>query len=126
MTNTVLVCGSRSIENFATVATALECSPFDVDEIIHGDADGVDTQAGAYSDLHGLECRTFPPNYSKHGDRAPLARNEEMVKRADKVIAVQRGNSSGTEHTKQTAKDHGMRLVMDLPVGDEITAYYYE
>ena len=69
----LLIVGSRSITNF-------DLSPYisaDVDTIISGGAEGVDSLAEQYADLHRLSKHILRPRYDLYGRSAPLKRNEK-------------------------------------------------
>ena len=96
----LLIVGSRSIDNF-------DLSPHiskDVDTIISGGADGIDTLAEQYADAHRLSKYIIRPRYDLYGRAAPLKRNEQMVHIADAVLVIWDGNSKGTQYTVQYAQ----------------------
>lgn len=120
----VVVCGSRSIESYGLVRSAIEGAPFDVDHIIHGGARGVDNSAKRYAAINGIEATEINPDYGLHGDSAPLKRNTEMVKKGHGLIAVWDGESSGTKHTIEEAKQHGMREMKKIKLHDTTQFVY--
>lgn len=124
----VLVCGSRSIKNYALVANAIDDAPFDVDRVIHGDAEGVDTSADVYCTLNSIPARGVSPDYEKFSDNkkyAPLARNKKIFKQADAVIAIIEGRSRGTEHVIGLAKSDGMDIAKKVQLDDGIEVFYF-
>lgn len=91
----LLVVGSRSIKDF-------DLSPYispEVDTIITGGADGIDSLAEKYADLNRLSKYIIRPCYKLYGRAAPLLRNEKMVDIADSVLVIWDGASKGTKHT---------------------------
>ena len=91
----LLVVGSRSIKDF-------DLSPYispEVDTIITGGADGIDSLAEKYADLKRLSKYILRPCYKLYGRAAPLLRNEKMVDIADSVLVIWDGASKGTKHT---------------------------
>ena len=87
----LLVVGSRSI-------TSVDLSQYiqsDVDTIISGGADGIDSLAEHYADLHRISKYILRPQYNIYGRAAPLKRNEQMVDMADAVLAIWDGDSKG-------------------------------
>jgi hypothetical protein len=122
--NKVLVCGSRTIENYEVVGTAIKGAPFSVDKVVHGGADGVDSNADRYAAVSGIETEVVEPNYQVYGDDAPLKRNKAMVEMADAVIAVWDGESSGTGHTIETAKEKGMSVFGRVNHSEDVGVVY--
>ena len=97
----LLIAGSRSIADF-------DLSPYipaDIDTIISGGANGIDSLAEQYADRHNLSKYILHPRYERYGRAAPLKRNEQMVDLADSVLVIWDGHSKGTQHTiKYTQK----------------------
>ena len=99
----LLVCGSRTIKDkeyiYNCIDDAIKRSNLNITQIIEGNADGVDKQAGFYAIERLLKLETFPPNWGKYGKKAGFIRNQEMVDLCDDGIAIWDGVSIGTEHT---------------------------
>ena len=96
----LLIVGSRSIENF-------DLAPYitpDVDTIVSGGAKGIDTLAERFADTHNLSKIIIKPQYELYGKAAPIIRNQEMVKIADKILVIWDGISRGTKFTINFAK----------------------
>ncbi len=96
----LLIVGSRSIVNF-------DLSPYvsaDIDTIISGGADGIDSLSEQYADLHRLSKYILRPRYDRYGIAAPLKRNEQMVDMADAVLIIWDGHSKGTAYTLKYAQ----------------------
>ena len=96
----LLIVGSRSITDF-------DLSPYitaEVDTVISGGADGIDSLAERYADLHLLTKYIIRPRYDLYGRAAPLKRNEQMVDMADAVLIIWDGISKGTLYTLNYAK----------------------
>ena len=91
----LLIVGSRGINDF-------DLSPYisnDVDTIISGGANGVDSLAESYADSHRLSKYIIRPQYDLYGRAAPIKRNEQMVALADTVLIIWDGKSKGTQYT---------------------------
>ncbi len=74
------------------------------DEIVSGDADGVDRCAAEYAEKNGLRLTEFLPKYDRFGRAAPIVRNREIVDYADRVIVFWDGYSKGAQSVIQYAK----------------------
>jgi hypothetical protein len=110
------------------VANAIDDAPFDVDRVIHGNAEGVDRSADVYCTLNSIPVRGVSPDYEKFSDNpkyAPLARNKKMFKQADAVIAIIEGESRGTEHVMGLAKSDDMDLAKVAQLDNGIEVYYF-
>jgi predicted Rossmann fold nucleotide-binding protein DprA/Smf involved in DNA uptake len=104
----LLIIGSRSIRDF-------DLSHYissDVDAIISGGANGIDSLAEKYADSHRLSKYIMRPNYALYGRAAPLKRNEKMVDIADEVLVIWDGISRGTKYTVNYAEKVKKRLVV--------------
>ena len=96
----LLIIGSRSITDF-------DLSPYissDVDTVISGGADGVDSLAEQYADQHRLSKYIVRPRYDLYGRAAPLKRNEKMIDMSDAVLVIWDGHSKGTQYSIKYAK----------------------
>ena len=102
----LLIVGSRSIKDF----NLEEHIPPQVDLIISGGAEGVDSIAEKYADKHGLSKLILRPEYARYGKGAPLKRNEVMVEMADEVLVVWDGVSRGTRYTAEFASKKGRKV----------------
>jgi predicted Rossmann-fold nucleotide-binding protein len=74
--------------------------------VITGGATGIDSMAMAGCTRLGITFYTYPPDYDRYNARAPLVRNEEMVRRADHVIAFWDGKSRGTKNSIDHARKY--------------------
>ncbi|MBR2088756.1 MAG: hypothetical protein IJ906_16850 [Oscillospiraceae bacterium] len=72
--------------------------PEDVTEIVSGGARGIDSDARAYAQVHGIPLKEFLPDYERFGRSAPLKRNLEIIAYADVVLAFWDGQSRGTKY----------------------------
>lgn len=96
----LLIVGSRGITDF-------DLSPYipaGVDAVISGGANGVDSLAEQYADLHRISKLIIRPRYELYGRVAPLKRNEQMVDMADAVLVIWDGHSKGTQYTLKYAE----------------------
>lgn len=96
----LLIAGSREITDF-DLSKHIES---DVDVILSGGAKGIDALAEEYADKKRLSKIIIRPKYELYGKGAPLKRNEELVKMADRILVIWDGKSKGTEHTIKLAE----------------------
>jgi hypothetical protein len=113
----IAVSGSRTIDTYGDVLTALKKSPwFPRDEgmVITGGADGVDSLAERIAESYGIETMSIEPRYDEWGPKAPLKRNVTIVERADALVAVWDGQSNGTRDTIDKALDRGLSVYIEV------------
>lgn len=104
----VAVIGSRSI----TAYPLEEVISAETTEIISGGARGVDTIAREYAQQHGIPLTEIRPDYARYGKGAPLRRNLEIIARAELVIALWDGNSTGTAQVIDECRKHGKPVIV--------------
>lgn len=97
----VAVVGSRGLN-----VDLAEYIPQGVTEIVSGGAKGIDTLAEQYALRHNIPVKIFKPNTKLLGKWAYLARNDQIVKEADVIVAIWDGESRGTYYTINQAKKH--------------------
>jgi hypothetical protein len=91
----VAIIGTRNAPANISV-TILRYLPRNVTEIVSGGAIGVDKAAEELAVTLSLPIKRFLPDYRRYGRRAPLNRNIEIIKYADRVLAFWDGRSRGT------------------------------
>jgi YspA, cpYpsA-related SLOG family len=106
----VIIAGSRTITDYATVCRAVERSGFSISRVLSGMAAGVDTLAVRYAKDSGLPLDPYPAQWNKWGRSAGYKRNVLMADNADALIAVWDGRSPGTRHMIQVAKARGVQV----------------
>ncbi|MGN1095538.1 MAG: DNA-processing protein DprA [Eubacteriales bacterium] len=120
----IAIVGSRGIskeilENFA-YEKICENIPLNATEIVSGGAVGIDTLAEKYAKSNGIKTKIFLPDYDKHGKRAPLYRNDEIVAYSQYVIALWDGKSRGTAYTVAKCIEKGVPVkIISIPTENE-------
>ncbi len=104
----VAVIGSRSIMSYPLE----EIIPADTTEIISGGARGVDSLAREYAQQHDIPLTEIHPDYARYSRGAPLRRNLEIIARADLVIALWDGKSSGTAQVIAECRKQGKPVIV--------------
>lgn len=89
--------GSRNCRNLTSDDIA-RTVPNGTTLILSGGAAGADTLAEQAAQKLGIPFRKILPDYKTYGRRAPLIRNEEIVRQADRVFAFWDYESLGTAH----------------------------
>ncbi len=93
----VAIIGSRSVsETFYSELSAQ--IPHGTTTILSGGSEGADMLAKRYAEENHLAYVEILPDYQTFGRAAPLRRNEEIVQRADHVLALWDGHSRGTAY----------------------------
>ena len=105
-----IVAGSRTITNSKCLEEAIACSQIPITEIVSGGAKGVDTLAIAYAQQHQIPLTIMRANWDKFGKSAGFRRNSEMATYAEALIALWDGESRGTLHMINVAKERGLRV----------------
>lgn len=96
----VAIVGSRGL----VVDNIGDYLPDGTDCIVSGGAKGIDTCAAEYAKSHNLRLIEFLPDYKKHGRRAPIIRNADIVNECDYLLAFWDGKSRGTKNSIDNAK----------------------
>jgi len=80
--------------------------------VISGGARGVDSIAESIARILGLQTLIFLPDWEKHGKKAGFLRNIEIVKNSDRLVAFWDGESKGTLHSINLAKQSGIPVTI--------------
>lgn len=99
----VAVIGSRGLE----IEHLEEYLPKETTEIISGGAKGIDACARNYAKSHGIKLTEILPEYEKFGRAAPLKRNDQIIERADLILAFWDGKSRGTRYVIEACQKRG-------------------
>jgi len=79
-------------------------------EVVSGGAKGADKLGERYSKEKNLPVKIFLADWATLGKRAGFVRNEEMAEYADALIAFWDGDSKGTKHMIDIAKEKGLSV----------------
>jgi len=118
----IIIAGSRNITDkyrinqaiFNGIKKLISIDKINEVEIISGCARGVDEEGEHWARSLGLKVLHFPADWDKFGKRAGFLRNKEMIDVADGLIAIWDGESKGTQHTINLAKDKGIPIHVEL------------
>ena len=129
----VIIAGSRSIigeEAIKLINQAVADSGWEIDEVISGDAKGIDTAAIEWAKANNVDLVVMPANWKKLPNKsAGYKRNQKMAwyakiiernlalqeievpeKYKGGLIAIHKGNSKGTGHMIEIAKEMGLKV----------------
>ena len=108
----IAIVGSRSIEydkiHDMAIAFLERYIPVNCTELVSGGAPGADKLAEEYAERYHLKMTVLEPDYGRHGKRAPLMRDEEIVRGVQYVIAFWDCRSKGTAYTVTYAIKEGI------------------
>ena len=107
--NRVVIAGSRNITDYYYVKKCIEHSGFDIDEVVCGGAEGVDSLGEKWAKQYGIAIKYFYPDWKNLGKVAAIIRNQEMALYANKLIAIWDGESKGTKHMIVYMRDKMMK-----------------
>lgn len=109
------IIGSRTLNQqqvIKVIEQVMTKSKTKITTIVTGGANGVDSIAEYYAKMSNLNLEVFYPVYKKYGKRAPLIRNNEIIKNCDGVLAIWDGESNGTAYTINKAKKENKKLMV--------------
>lgn len=108
----VIIAGSRGFSNYELMAKKLDniLSRKTTVEIVSGGARGADYYGEMYAKAKGHALKRFPAEWNKYGRSAGYRRNEQMAQYADALVAFWDGQSRGTFHMINLAKQYGLQI----------------
>ena len=74
--------------------------------IVSGTASGADLLGESYATSRSYRVERYPADWDTYGRRAGYLRNETMAQNADALVALWDGESRGTQHMINIAKEH--------------------
>ena len=79
--------------------------------IIHGAAKGADTLADLYAVINWCPFSEFPADWKKHGKKAGVIRNQQMLDEGKPDLVVAFPGGRGTADMVKRAKDAGIEVI---------------
>lgn len=114
----LIIAGSRDIEDYNAVLTALFLSPFTPSVIVSGNARGVDLLGERYAEEFGLPVDRYPvtpQEWKTIGKSAGHQRNRVMAENADALLAIWDGKSPGTKGMVEITKKKNLPVFVYNP-----------
>lgn len=90
----VAIVGSRGLNSDIPESAV----PKNTTQIISGGARGMDRKAREYALSHRIQIFEIVPDYDLYGKKAPIIRNDIIIRMADLVLAFWDGESRGTKY----------------------------
>lgn len=108
----VIIAGTRDFSDYSLVKDKLDLLKSSVGqfEVVSGGARGADSLGERYANENDLSLKIFPAEWDKYGKSAGYRRNEQMAQYADACIVFWDGESKGTEHMINLAREYGLKL----------------
>lgn len=103
------VVGSRSFTDYCLMESVLD-NISSISKIISGGAIGADKLAERYAKEHDISLVIFKLDWNTYGKSAGVIRNKTIVENSDAIVAFWDGESKGTQHTINIAKDSGKNI----------------
>jgi len=104
-----IIAGTRTATERYTFIGVMSCPWLDkVTTVLSGMAPGADTHGAKMARENGFAIEEYPADWKAHGKAAGPIRNQQMVDRADALIAVWDGKSAGTSDVIARAKAKGL------------------
>jgi hypothetical protein len=110
----VIICGTRTFSDYNLLKTKCDHYLSNKSEVtvISGCAKGADTLGEQYAIEKGFNILKYPADWEQFGKSAGYKRNQQMAEMTDGVIAFWDGQSKGTQHMINIAKEKNIRVIV--------------
>lgn len=108
----LIIAGSRGIVDYDIIKHGYLDSGIQATEIVSGTARGVDRLGEHLANTFNIPIKRFPANWEGLGKKAGYVRNVTMADYADAALVFWNGESKGTKHMIDIARQRGMLLVV--------------
>jgi len=120
------IVGSRGFDSYAYLSKTLEIYFSQIDEIVSGGARGADSLGGRYAREHEIPLKEFIPDWNLYGKSAGFKRNEQIVDEATALAAYWDGQSHGTKHSINLARNLQKPVIIFLYPKKQIITFSWE
>lgn len=110
----VIVAGSRDFTDKEYAKNILDkaFSKHRPDSIVCGMAKGADTVGYEYAKENKIRIDKYPADWNRLGKSAGYSRNVQMAQNAEALVAFWDGESRGTRHMINIARDTGLKIIV--------------
>lgn len=110
----VIVAGSRGFSDYQYCCSILDkaFSKTKPDSIVCGMAKGADSLGQRYAVDHQIAVDEFPADWDTFGKSAGYKRNVQMAENAEALVAFWDGQSRGTMHMINIARERGLKVII--------------
>lgn len=105
----VIIAGGRDFDNYDYLSETMKELNFIITEVICGGARGADSLGEKWAKDNGIPVKYFYPDWDGLGKYAGHARNKEMAKYGDYLVAFWDKKSAGTQNMIMTMQQLGKR-----------------
>lgn len=109
----LIVAGGRYFNDYTLLMYRLDYFLSEVKEpieIVSGKAQGADTLGERYARENSYPVKEFYAQWNQYGKRAGYLRNKDMAEYATHCVCFWDGESKGTEHMIQLAKEYNLPI----------------
>jgi hypothetical protein len=110
----LIIAGGRDFSNYDLLIESVNLIIPGVPgvEIVSGGAKGADNLGERFAIDNNLQIKRFPAEWDKYGKSAGYRRNSDMADYADSCICFWDGQSKGTNHMINLAKQKGLSVTV--------------
>lgn len=105
-----IIAGSRTCIDMEELKQAHRESGFIISTILSGGAEGADILGENYAIANNVALEIYPAEWKKYAKKAGFIRNALMATKAEALIALWDGHSSGTRHMINVAKKMNLKI----------------
>lgn len=105
-----IIAGSRTANDPNDLSIAISECGWKPTIVLSGCARGADKLGEDWANANSVTIERYPARWDSLGRSAGYARNIQMAKSGEALIALWDGESRGTKHMIETAKKHGLKV----------------
>jgi hypothetical protein len=103
-----IIAGSRSFGRYEDLKEAIKDSGLEITTVLSGTAAGADKLGERWANENLVQLERYPAEWDLYGKSAGHKRNIEMAHKADALVLLWDGMSSGSAHMLETATRLGL------------------